>query len=85
LRIWEQHAGPIHLLLTDIVMPEGISGRELAAQLLQRNPKLRVIFTSGYSADIAGRELVLEEGQNFLQKPCPSDHILETVRKSLDG
>ena len=85
LRIWEQHSGPIHLLLTDIVMPEGIGGRELAARLLQRNPRLRVIFISGYSADIAGRELVLQEGQNFLQKPCPSDHILETVRKSLDG
>jgi CheY-like chemotaxis protein len=85
LRIWEHYSGPIHLLLTDIVMPEGISGRELAARLLQRAPQLRVIFISGYSADIAGRELVLQEGQNFLQKPCLADHILETVRKSLDG
>jgi PAS domain S-box-containing protein len=85
LRIWDLHSGPIHLLLTDIVMPEGIGGRELARRLLQRSPQLRVIFISGYSAEIAGRELVLQEGQNFLQKPCPSDRILETVRKSLDG
>ena len=63
-----------------------MSGRELARRLRRAtSPQLKVIFTSGYSADIAGRELVLQEGQNFLQKPCPSDRILETVRKSLDG
>jgi DNA-binding NtrC family response regulator len=84
LRIWDLHAGPIHLLLTDIVMPEGVSGQELAAWLQERNPQLRVIFTSGYSGDIAGRDFVLQEGQNFLQKPCPTDRILETVRKCLD-
>jgi two-component system cell cycle sensor histidine kinase/response regulator CckA len=85
LRVWEQHQGPIQLLLTDIVMPEGISGRDLAVRLLERDPKLRVIFTSGYSADIAGRELTLREGQNFLQKPCPPHVLLETVRRCLDS
>src|SRR6185503_11025521 len=71
LRIWEQHKQHVHLLLTDIVMPDGVSGRDLAAQLQAHNPDLRVIFTSGYSADLAGRELRLQEGQNFLQKPYP--------------
>lgn len=85
LRVWEERAGEIQLLLTDIVMPEGIGGRELAERLRERRPGLRVIFTSGYSAEIAGRELVLKEGQNFLQKPCPPDRILETVRRCLDG
>jgi two-component system cell cycle sensor histidine kinase/response regulator CckA len=66
-------------------MPEGISGRDLAVRLLERDPKLRVIFTSGYSADIAGRELTLREGQNFLQKPCPPHVLLETVRRCLDN
>jgi len=56
-----------------------------AARLLERNPQLRVIFTSGYSANIAGRELVLQKGQDFLQKPCPIDQILETVRRCLDS
>ena len=85
LKIWEQHQGIIQLLFTDIVMPRGISGRELAIRLQARNPKLRVIFTSGYSADIAGRELSLQEGQNFIQKPASPQQLLETVRRCLDG
>ena len=62
LKIWDQHQGKIQLLLTDIVMPEGMSGRELTARLQAENPALKVLFTSGYSADIAGRELALLEG-----------------------
>ena len=76
--------GSIQLLFTDIVMPEGVSGRELATRLRADNPKLGVIFTSGYSADIAGRELALQEGQDFLQKPASPDQLLETVRRCLD-
>ena len=85
LQIWEREAPTIHLLLTDIVMPEGLSGLELAARLQTNKPGLRVIFTSGYSEEIAGRELALQEGQNFLQKPASPQHILETVRRCLDG
>ncbi len=85
MQVWEREKGSIRLLLTDMVMPEGISGRELAGQLQEWQPDLRVIFTSGYSADIAGRELNLKDGQNFLQKPCPPLRLLETVRKSLDA
>jgi FixJ family two-component response regulator len=70
--------------MTDIVLPEGISGIELAARLLKLRPQLRVVFTSGYSADIAGRELTLQPGQVFIQKPCSPQQILETVRKCLD-
>ena len=84
LRTWEQHTSPIHLLLTDIVMPEGINGRELAQRLREHVPTLRVIFMSGYSAEIAGRELTLQPGQNFIQKPSPPNDLLETVRRSLD-
>ena len=85
LQIWEREAPTIQLLLTDLVMPEGLSGRALAARLQTNKPGLRVIFTSGYSAEIAGRELALQEGQNFLQKPASAPHILETVRRCLDG
>ncbi len=85
LRIWDQHGGAVDLLLTDIVMPEGMSGRELAARLRSRNPKLKVIFTSGYSADIAGRELSERERQSFIQKPSSPRQLLETVRRCLDG
>jgi PAS domain S-box-containing protein len=85
MQIWDEYAGSIHLLLTDIVMPEGMSGRELASHLLERNPRLRIVFTSGYSAEIAGRDLLLQPGQSFIQKPATSSQILELVRHTLDS
>jgi len=72
-------------LMTDIVMPEGIGGRELAERLYARNPRLRVILTSGYSADIAGQELSLREGHDFLQKPASPRDLLACVRRCLDA
>lgn len=85
LRIWPEHQGRIALLLTDLVMPGGVDGRELATRLQAQKPGLKVIFTSGYSAAIAGRELKLEAGQNFIQKPCPADQLLNTARDLLDS
>jgi PAS domain S-box-containing protein len=85
LRLWDEAAANIQLLLTDLVMPEGLGGRELAARLREQNPELRVVFASGYSADIAGRDLSLEDGQNFLQKPFSRHQLLATVRKCLDN
>ncbi|HEY1170792.1 MAG TPA: PAS domain S-box protein [Verrucomicrobiae bacterium] len=83
LSIWETDQGSIQLLLTDLVMPRGINGRELANRIQSSNPKLPVVFTSGYSADVAGRELILEEGQNFIQKPSSPHILLSTIRRSL--
>ena len=57
LEVWEQHRNEIRLLLTDLVMPGGMTGMELAEQLLQRDAKLKVIYCSGYSAEIAGKDL----------------------------
>jgi CheY-like chemotaxis protein len=82
---WGTVDGAVDLLLTDIVMPEGISGPELAAKLRVHRPKLKVIFTSGYSAEVAGRELSLQTGQNFIQKPCSTARLLGAVRLSLDS
>jgi CheY-like chemotaxis protein len=82
---WGTVDGAVDLLLTDIVMPEGVSGHELAAQLRVQRPRLKVIFTSGYSADVAGRELNLQTGQNFIQKPCSTTRLLGAVRLSLDS
>jgi len=84
IRVWEQHRDEIRLLLTDIVMPQGMNGRELAARLRTSDPALRVIFMSGYSAEMAGRELALHPGQDFIQKPYSSQQLLETVRSTLD-
>jgi CheY-like chemotaxis protein len=84
LRVWERNRDAIQLLLTDIVMPEGITGRELAVRLQAMDPGLRVVFTSGYSAEIAGSDLTLKPGQRFIQKPWLTDQLLETVRQCLD-
>ncbi|MFN8580290.1 MAG: response regulator [Gemmatimonadaceae bacterium] len=84
LRIWDEHPGAIDLLLTDMVMPAGISGRELAERLQQRQPGLRVVFSSGYSQETAGRDIDLLPGHLFLQKPYPPQSLLQAVRRILD-
>ena len=76
---------PVDLLLTDLVMPEGLGGQELAARLTGITPGLRVLFTSGYSAELAGREVALRDGQNFLMKPYTPKQLLEAVRSCLDA
>jgi CheY-like chemotaxis protein len=81
---WLRHREQIALLLTDLVMPGGLSGQQLASRLQRDNPQLKVIFTSGYSAEIAGRHLQLRTGENFVQKPFLPEQLLETIRRSLD-
>jgi CheY-like chemotaxis protein len=86
VELWQGHAGEIALLLTDIIMPGGMSGRDLAERLWGQKPGLKVIFMSGYSADVLGKntEFIRRTKSHFLQKPCSSRVILETVRQSLD-
>ena len=54
--IWKQHRDEINLLLTDLVMPGGVTGIDLAQRLIQENPKLKVIYMSGYSAEVVGKD-----------------------------
>lgn len=68
VRLAEEHIGDIHLLLTDVVMPE-MNGRALAKRILSIYPHIRRIFMSGYTADVIAHHGVLEEGVRFLQKP----------------
>jgi len=84
--LWDSHAREIALLLTDIVMPGKMSGRDLADRLWGQSPELRVIFMSGYSADLVGRntDFIQRTRSCFVQKPCSSRTLLETVRRSLD-
>ncbi len=84
LKAWEAHGSSVSLLLTDMVMPDGLSGQQLARRLQQDNPNLKVIFTSGYSVEIAGRELDLRSGEYFIEKPFPAEQLLQTVRQCLD-
>ncbi|MGH9823276.1 MAG: response regulator, partial [Blastocatellia bacterium] len=84
LQVWEQHLGSIRLLLTDMVLPAGINGRDLATQLRTHDPDLKVIFTSGYNPEMVNQRISLQRGQIFLQKPCLPFQLLETVRNCLD-
>ena len=84
LKIWPQHGAEVNLLLTDLVMPDGLSGHELAEKLQALKPALKVIYSSGYSLDLLGRDGVLEEGFNFLPKPYTPEKLARIVRASLD-
>jgi CheY-like chemotaxis protein len=84
LNVWESRRSEIDLLLTDMVMPHGISGRELADRLQRQNPQLRIVYTSGYSPGMAGKDLALLEGFNFLPKPYPPTRLAEVIRECLD-
>jgi len=73
LNVWAEHRDKIDLLLTDVVMPESISGRQLAHTLIQDKPNLKVIFTSGYSSELFGSEFEREKEHIFLAKPYLPD------------
>ena len=84
LRMYAEHRAEIALVLTDLVMPGDVNGRELAKRLTESDPRIRVIFMSGYSAEVAGRELDLHVGENFLPKPFTRVELLATIRRALD-
>ena len=85
VEVWRAHKDEIHLLLTDLIMPGAMNGRELAEALWAERPDLKVIFTSGYSADIVGKDFKIESDLNFLQKPYHPQTLALTVRRCLDG
>jgi CheY-like chemotaxis protein len=84
LRICAGQQGPIHLLLTDVVMP-GMSGPEVAQRLAHMRPEMRVLYMSGYSDDALIRRGVVEEGTAFLQKPFMPAALAHKVREVLDA
>ncbi len=85
LEVWRDHKDEIAMLLTDVVMPNQVSGRELAENLLTERPGLKVIFTSGYSADTVGREWMRRRGLNYVQKPYHPRDLAMAVRDCLDA
>ena len=84
LDVWKRETDDIDLLLTDMVMPEGISGVDLANQLLRVKPALKVIFTSGYTANEVNQELLTRTRAGFLSKPYCHADLAKTVRDCLD-
>jgi len=84
LEIWKLHHDKILLLLTDLVLPGGITGRDLAEQFLQQAPKLKVIYSSGYGVEIISKHAFLKEDINFLAKPFEAAKLAQIVRNTLD-
>jgi len=87
LEVWRRHEREIALVLTDLVMPGGMTGRDLAERLRAQRPALKLIFMSGYSPEALDKETeFLQRTQCcFLNKPCSPRTLLRTVRRCLDG
>jgi PAS domain S-box-containing protein len=84
LQVWQSHKQNIELLMTDLIMPDGVTGRELAVRLREEDPHLRIVYMSGYSNEVAGNDFQLREGINYLSKPFDLTSMAKIVRVSLD-
>jgi two-component system cell cycle sensor histidine kinase/response regulator CckA len=82
IRLAEAHGNEIHLVITDVVMPE-MNGRELALRLQSRYSSMKILFMSGYTADVIAHRGVLDEGVNFIQKPFSLNGLAHKVREAL--
>jgi PAS domain S-box-containing protein len=84
LRLSEDHPGPIHLVLTDVVMP-GMNGRDTVTALLARRPEVRVLYMSGHTENAIVHHGMLETGLAFIQKPFKYEDLMAKVREILEG
>jgi PAS domain S-box-containing protein len=84
LRVWDESNGQVDLLLTDMIMPGGMTGTDLAAELKRRKPGLKVIYASGYSSALTGKDFT--QGDNiFLAKPYQPNQVAQLIRNTLDA
>jgi CheY-like chemotaxis protein len=84
LSLLHRHYGPVHLLLTDVVMP-GAGGPELASRIVAARPGIKVVYTSGYTDEALQRHGVVADAAHFLAKPYTSQALARTVRAMLDA
>ncbi|MBU1567098.1 MAG: response regulator [Proteobacteria bacterium] len=84
IRLAREHAGEIHLLMTDVVMPE-MNGRDLARNLLSLYPNLKRLFMSGYTANVIAHRGVLDEGVHFIQKPFSMNDLAAKIKEAMGG
>jgi len=80
----KSHSGAIDLLMTDVVMPE-MNGRDLSGQLIPLYPEIKLLFMSGYTANVIAHQGVLDDGVAFIQKPFSMADMTEKVREVLDN
>jgi PAS domain S-box-containing protein len=84
IRLAHRHEGEIHLLMTDVVMPD-MNGRDLARNLIQFSPRLKCLFMSGYTANVIAHHGVLDEGVHFIQKPFSKASLAAKLREVLES
>ena len=84
LEVWREQRDEIDLLLTDMVMPGSANGLDLAQRLQGEEPDLKVIYTSGYSAELFASDVKLEEGRNYLPKPYLANQLIDVLRTALE-
>jgi PAS domain S-box-containing protein len=85
IEVWREHGPSIDMLITDIVMPDGMNGIELAERLRRNRPALKVIYTSGYLADVSRDDIPSRETDAYLAKPFSLPELARMVRRTLDA
>ena len=83
IKALEQHDGPLHLLLTDVVMP-GMNGKVLFEKICKSYPDIKVLYMSGYTTNVIAHSGILDEGVQFIQKPFTVKGLAEKIRIVLD-
>ncbi|HXZ79684.1 MAG TPA: ATP-binding protein [Terriglobales bacterium] len=78
------HQGPIHLMITDVIMP-GLSGPQAAGRIRKRRPEIKILYMSGYGTEAMTREGTLPEGENVIDKPFRTEFLVRKVRELLDA
>jgi signal transduction histidine kinase len=84
IQLAKEHAGRIHLLMTDVIMP-GMNGLALSREIMSIHPNLKLLFVSGYTADIIARHGVLEKGLHFIEKPLSRKVLADKLREVFEG
>jgi CheY-like chemotaxis protein len=84
LRVWDEYHGNFDMLLTDMIMPGGMTGRELAEELKRRKPELKIIYSSGYSPDLIGKDLA-QDNVTIVSKPYLPSQLARVIREKLDA
>jgi YesN/AraC family two-component response regulator len=83
LRLVEEYTGEIHLLMTDVILPE-MNGRDLAVKIKEVRPSMKYLFMSGYTADVIAHRGMLDEGVQFIPKPFSIRDLAAKIRTALE-